>query len=687
MRGEDGQAIVVGALTMLFVLASVLFVYQVGIAVDRKIELQDAADSAAYSGATIKAVCVNNVEWLSGCMVYVYNSMMTYAFDNMYFSGTTRTEQPVDIANYDEAYAQASEWIERGHRWLERLAIMQEAIANAAPRMIHNEVYDAALANGADYVALWPDVPEYEYFLDRNDSLNCVFRPYGGGVYIASNTDYVLQVDRPGRGGRYFEFCIHDPLHAANGVNASEARAFHITGDSTRGQTHASGIRGNTITFYAGPVFFLDDRWPVQDANGVDYFEVTLKRGGEDGAVLYQLPPVYISEGSGDVPFSVSVGAAGIRATITYMLHWNDGRPQADIDSVYVDIGGTEIVSRPGGYLQVTGRVSNSGGLSADYYYEQPAGGPLFLDIDGFNNSTGYDPAEGFADLGGVKARLLYKDGCYQYEKRRRLVDDYPYFVEDNYARFLNRGVSSPGYGIDRAFGRTRQGDDYSTGVMEDGTRYVVVPQRETLGDRAPDYQAIDLLRLPMPLIVTEDFLKYGVNVGCWGKPESGKLLFKTPEHGSFAVACARLGKSTSVTQTQLEEGSDADKDLRVLYVPSGRIDYSENKPYKYIRFFEDTYERFAAVNTSGSQGYWRGTLAPVKEMMLQEDLFIQYATSSEMIFDRLINHSLWRSDDDLDAVPNDEIPRLLRESFLHPKMENPFDHDDEEALDDVLQH
>ena len=205
---QDGGAFVVGAITMMFVIVAALLTYQVGMLVDSKIELQNAADSAAYSGATMKAVCVNTVEWISGAMVYVYNNMLTYSFDTMYFAGTTETGTQTDIANYAEAYSQSEDWIERGHGWLVRLGAMQAAIANATPRIVHNEVVDTARRNGADYVAVWPDYEDYEYFLDRSDALNCTFDVTRAETYdsitIAASTDYLLQVRRDYRQSRFF---------------------------------------------------------------------------------------------------------------------------------------------------------------------------------------------------------------------------------------------------------------------------------------------------------------------------------------------------------------------------------------------------------------------------------------------------------------------------------------------------
>ncbi len=666
MGPEDGQSIVFGAITMLFVLMAVTLVYQVAVAVDRKVELQNAADAAAYSGVTAAVMCVNNIEWLNGCLVYVYNQMLVYAFDNMYFSGTTFTGEDVDSANFSDAYAQSADWIERGHGWLERIGEMQEAIANSTPRIVRDEMYNVATRNGADYVAIWPDEYLLEYFLDRNDSLNCVFQPTSNYMEIMSSTDYLLRVRRRSS-GRYFEFAHHDPVYAHNGVNTRNSCSFYISGIFYPSDLYRQ-VRGCDVVSYTGGVARVSVLWPVADEDGVSCAEVRISSGSAPQFV-------YIDEETGDVPFQVATTAAGVNIVLTYILHWNDGSPYAVWEAIDARIGNTIVVSASGS-MSATGSINNNK-LSADFYTENGS-----VIVDGLSSQNA---SEEFFDYGAVKNRLMSQGGRYIFEKRALIGDNYPLYVEDHYYRFRNRGLRSPGGGIDPTFGRTLQGDDYATGVHINKRRAVTrILQWTTFGLGSPDYQSVDLMRLPMPIVITLDCIKYPILVGCYGEPEPSVLLFNQPRHGFLAVACARMGKSSTTSQAEL---SGIDQSLKVLHMPGEYVDFYDVMGYGYINVLSSASERSSRIYTTGGQGYWRGSLVPIKDVMLEEDLVsddYSYSSSAQMVFDRLINHSPWKSS--WDAEPNPEIPEIIRNNFLHPEDEIPFEYEGEE-FDNALQH
>ncbi len=665
MGPQDGHAIVIGALTMLFVMMAAMLTYQVGMLVDRKIELQNAADSAAYSGATMKAVCVNTIEWISGCMVYTYNNMLSYSFDTMYFAGTTETGHPTDISNYGEAYSQAGDWIERGHDWLERLGEMQVAIANAAPRMIHNEVVDTARRNGADYVAVWPDYENYEYFVNREDSLNCVFDVSSTSALISSNTDYILRIRRNNAGSRMFEFSLHDPVYATAGVDTGDACSFYVErGGSSR-------IVGNHVYAYDGTRYDIDAIWPIpivegegEDAVVVDYFQVSIT-GSAPQLIL-------INEEIGSTPFYLSARISGVEVWLGYILSWNGGNPRAELYSIETIIGETYVLSEPAS-LAVEGYVSNPN-LGARFYT-----GDSSVWVDGFDSDLA---SPDFIDYGNWRSRLYRRPGGFCFEKQARLVDAFPFFVEDNYPRFIRRGVSSPsGSRIDRYFGRTLQGNDFSVRVHPEMRRTIItVPQWDTFGIASPDYQSVDLMRTPMPLVISDEFIRYGVSVGCY-KELYGFILYQKPSHGIFAVACARLGKRSSTRSPY------PDDTLKILHLPGGDIEFFENRAYSTVRVSDGIADRRSRVDTTGSQGYWYPVLMPIKEMMIGEDLAtggFLYGNSAAMVFHRLIDYSYWRAEAFGDIYA--EIPERIRNDFLREEDGEPFDFFDEE-MQNALQH
>ena len=185
--------------------------------------------------------------------------------------------------------------------------------------------------------------------------------------------------------------------------------------------------------------------------------------------------------------------------------------------------------------VSIEGRVS-SGVLESDFLV---SGWMVY--VDGFVSTAA---SSEFVDYGEWRSRLYANGGGYCFEKQRRIGEGFPCFVEDNYSRFVGRGVSVPSSShIDRQFGRTLQGDDFTVMVHKDMEAAVTsVPQWDTFGLTSPDYQSVDLTRTPLPLSISDEFLRYGVSVGCYKEPRT-LIWYRAPEHGLFAVACARLGK------------------------------------------------------------------------------------------------------------------------------------------------
>ncbi len=672
-RDESGQAMVFAAITMLFVVIAVIMIFQAGMLVDRRVQAQNAADAAAYSGAATKAMCVNSIEWLNDGMAYIYRKMLCYSYDSMYFSGASFTGEPEDQQNFGDAYANSAEWIERGMRWMERIGRMEEGIANATPRLIEEEVYRVARLNGAHAVVLWPNYPEYETFIRRDDHLNCVFEPRGDcGWFVASNSDYMLRVTR--QETDFFEFVIHDNLFAHNGVRVRDAVAFKVYGRGPR-------VRGNIVRFYDGRTFVVsvDPGLPSTPVVVVDYGDGTpeyvdkrMLQALQPGGILLPLDQDLYPDG---YPYRY--------ACIRWLLKWEGRRgPRAYLDTVSVDYGNTFVESRSD-YTYISGGFSNS---SLNATYEISNGSVGILD-------------------GGGSLFQLGSGWVYQ--------DDYPIgqslrppgFVEDTVPRFLSRGAGSwpPHSSFDRAFARTRHSDDFSVYVLRDGSHVQGIRQAQSWrvygGD--DDYQSVDLARIPLPLSVSEEFLRYGVNVGVWMPPESTIPFFHNPKHGFFAVASARLGKGATARDDMLTPPDDS---LLTVTLPEGTQSFHKKASYSYVKTFENASHRWSRVNTSGAQGYWQPVLTPVKETILEEDLDstgFSYSSSAEFVFDKLIN-SEWY--DPATGWTRPEIPRLLADirkpqyeimMDLEPDDEYyevrewespPFEYSGEE-FDDAVQH
>ena len=75
-RGERGQVSIFLAITLLIVITFLAFVINVGLFVKAKINLQNAVDAAAWSGAAVQARQLTNIAWLNWEMRNTYKEWM-----------------------------------------------------------------------------------------------------------------------------------------------------------------------------------------------------------------------------------------------------------------------------------------------------------------------------------------------------------------------------------------------------------------------------------------------------------------------------------------------------------------------------------------------------------------------------------------------------------------------------------
>ncbi len=76
IKGEGGQALVLGALFMLAVALCVLTTAHLGLAHHRRMELQDEVDASAYSTAVLASRSLNAIAWMNRAMISQYVSAM-----------------------------------------------------------------------------------------------------------------------------------------------------------------------------------------------------------------------------------------------------------------------------------------------------------------------------------------------------------------------------------------------------------------------------------------------------------------------------------------------------------------------------------------------------------------------------------------------------------------------------------
>ena len=119
-------------------------------------------------------------------------------------------------------------------------------------------------------------------------------------------------------------------------------------------------------------------------------------------------------------------------------------------------------------------------------------------------------------------------------------------------------------------------------------------------------------------------------------RQESTIPFFTNPAHGFFAVASAQLGKRATASDDNGLLTPPDDTLLNVL-LPYDTTEPYTGVPYSYIKGFDNATDRWSAVAAQQPQGYWYAVLAPVKTVIMADDLNGpegMYATSAEMVFD-----------------------------------------------------
>ena len=181
--GEQGQALVFGALTLFMVAASVIFVADMGMVTSTRTQVQNAADECAYSGALYEANVISSVAYLNEAMAYLYYDGIRYAADTtmtgvlaslkrwgppypsnqrvyedkdedppIYGTG----DDPIDV--YNRSYDRAKQWIPQIEQTLNMFARWEWGLSLACSELVKMEIHRTALKHGIEALAIYPDV-------------------------------------------------------------------------------------------------------------------------------------------------------------------------------------------------------------------------------------------------------------------------------------------------------------------------------------------------------------------------------------------------------------------------------------------------------------------------------------------------------------------------------------------------
>lgn len=166
LASDEGGSVMAFAAISVFVLAAFMaMTFNMGNVVAVRMEMQNAADGAAYSAAQVKANSMNSVAWIGDGMAVVYYWCMRYAIDTIHLGVLAELAQHprggsphpkfliVGIDNatmrYNAARMIAQTGIARGELLLNKLSKMARGIASATPVLMRKEAYRIAKLNGA----------------------------------------------------------------------------------------------------------------------------------------------------------------------------------------------------------------------------------------------------------------------------------------------------------------------------------------------------------------------------------------------------------------------------------------------------------------------------------------------------------------------------------------------------------
>lgn len=247
---EEGASLVFAAITLFALTTAIMFVYQVGMVSADRMQIQGAADAAAYSAAQVEANALNAIGQLNDGMAYLNYSLLRHTVDTVVY-GTMRefgrkNPQPLGRHSWvlmggdreaslpgggggqsgyegwlrwEHTYRRLRETLPRGKQWVADLHHAGRMVLAATPKLVRDAACRIAALNGATHVAVSAD-------------LDLAFRVAGGG---ASSSGAFLEAQ--GTGGPF-----HESLYERYGRRRFP-EVEDVSGGSARGKL-ADAARG-----------------------------------------------------------------------------------------------------------------------------------------------------------------------------------------------------------------------------------------------------------------------------------------------------------------------------------------------------------------------------------------------------------------------------------------------------------
>ncbi len=615
-RDQSGQTMVFGAISLFLLVTVTAMIFNVGQVVTHRTEMQNAADAAARTGAVTEANFVSTIAFLNDGMAYIYYNLMRYATNVTVFGVLAELKEtgppyPSDavvgvanpVAQYNQAFLDASQWVPRCYTWLNSINRVERAIALSGAELVKREIRRTAVENaihttasgaskGVEALALFPDftlLPHSGGYL----RLDITQLEPNNGWNIISNTGYMIEVRRladdhwmiTGSGGVQIEvqriginhFILTMPQQTLDVERPSDDHVIAKISGPNPAYIDCRLLPGLGWAINAITKDVQIQYEPFRDGG----FRITSVPGGSVGVRRGQSGKLESWNGAAWVPIpgdrdEITVGGKTIPVQRSNRVALPGGA-SLDLPGTIrvgpityhipdsVRVGGTGIQLRRDS-VRISARVG-----PATFVIDDMGGQPSLV-VNGLTtrhadgrwrilNQRGNrhrmewpDPARHFWIYEWVSSASYLRDDSIQRLARHAIYDNDPAVLAGQPAAWTEWFNPTTGRLVRRdAYHQSRPSwDPKLTNYVDlDGLPFVRRFARDMYRRNNRQYISVNINAVPRPLRLTDDFLKFGINVAVWRDKDTPMLegsqkgilrfnMFQNPAWGYFAVASAR---------------------------------------------------------------------------------------------------------------------------------------------------
>lgn len=182
---EEGATLVFAAATFFALAVSIAFVFQIGNVSADRLQMQGAADAAAYSGALVEANSLNAMGQINDGITYVNYIAMRHAIDGVVYAITLKqytwgdrnpkaegkhgyvimggdedegNKRIKHVTNHYDPFAGKYKRLEDTLRWRSELYIAGLVVMQSTPGLVRTTASEVAEANGASHIGFSDDI-------------------------------------------------------------------------------------------------------------------------------------------------------------------------------------------------------------------------------------------------------------------------------------------------------------------------------------------------------------------------------------------------------------------------------------------------------------------------------------------------------------------------------------------------